>query len=168
MCITTLPIIHRILIDPIKPLIGYWNYSDTIPFLPSDSVFEAGKLSPDVKESGHVRVDGQDQNLWIQMYQHLGCKMIRKTHCGTIVPGQLKCWQIQMKKYQSQRSELHKSFRIFKQWVFQSILTGTKTSRPSKKRKQFQHPITKCRIKFIWNMFLWLTGVKENVWWVWL
>ena len=28
-----------------KPFTGYWNYSCTIPFLPSDSVFEAGKLS---------------------------------------------------------------------------------------------------------------------------
>lgn len=56
----------------------------------------------DVEESGDVGVDGQDQNLWIQMPQHLGHKMIRNTHCGTAVPGQLKCWQIQMMKYQSQ------------------------------------------------------------------
>lgn len=56
----------------------------------------------DVEESGDVGVDGENQNLWIRMQQHLGYKTIRNTHCGTVVPGSLKCWQIQMMKYQSQ------------------------------------------------------------------
>lgn len=56
----------------------------------------------DVEVSAVVGVDGEDRNLWIQMQQHPGYKMIRNTHCGTVVPGQLKRWQIQMMKYQSQ------------------------------------------------------------------
>ena len=102
MCITTLPIIHTILIDPINRSLVTETIAVQFHFYLQILYLKLVSYLPDMKESGHVRVDGQDQNLWIQMYQHLGCKTVRKTHCGTTVPGQLKCWQIQMKKYQSQ------------------------------------------------------------------
>lgn len=34
----------------------------------------------------------------------------------------------------------------------------------AREKYKIQYQITKCKIKFIWNMFLWLTDVKENVW----
>lgn len=40
----------------------------------------------DIEESDDVGVDGEAQNLWIQM-QYLGHKMIRNIHCGTVAPG---------------------------------------------------------------------------------
>lgn len=57
---------------------------------------------------------------------------------------------------------------VSQQWVFQRVLIGTKTPRPSKRRVWFQYQVTHCRVKFIWKERLWLTDVKGNVWWAWL